>query len=227
MRQKRLISVSLAVAAFAFGAIATMASAADLDPETGGFPLTFSGVIGEPKFTSGLGTTTATAVDVHGEFETAIAGWIEFTFTNLTEFGGTCTSTVPVAPEGLVTTTKLPFRIVMIDSTSQLSGGKPGMLITGNSEHMTTFKCPMGTIEWKGNGVIGEIRSPSCASGTFTKTATIEFASAGTGNQQYKQVETTGTTYDLIAKSLLGTLTTSWDFGGAVEFVRKVKLTCP
>jgi hypothetical protein len=229
MKQKLMLLVAGALTALAFAAVPAVATAGEwtIDPETGGFPLTFSGTTGEAKLTSSLGTVTAKSVDVHGEYENGTTGHVEFTFTEVSGLGGTCTSTVPAAPSGTVTTTSLTFHNIMIDSTTQKAGGTPGILITPNSEHFTTFKCPLATVEVRGNGIIGDITDPTCSSNVFQSTAKIDFESLSTGVQKYQQVTTEGTKFDLTAKSALGTVTASEDAEGTITFARKAKMTCP
>lgn len=225
-----LFAGALAVLALAAVPSVAMAGEWTIDPETGvASELTFSGETGEAKLTSSLGTVTAKKVDVKGTYENGTTGHVEFTFTEVSGLGGTCTGTVPVAPTGTITSTELAFHNIMIEKTGAegFPNGKAGILITSNLEHFATFKCPLATVEVKGNGIIGEVLNPLCTNTGFQSTATLEFASTSTGVQKYMQVTTEGTKYDLTAKSSLGTVTASEDAEGTITFNRKVKMTCP
>jgi hypothetical protein len=106
---------------------------------------------------------------------------------------------------------------------------KPGVLATppasGVFAKLTCFG-GLVTIEVKGNGVLGEITSPKC--GGTSKTGTVVTEATSHGTQKYRQVEGTGTFYDM-SVSLNGgsfeTAATTWLVNGTS--IESSTLTCP
>jgi hypothetical protein len=126
---------------------------------------------------------------------------LEFHECTTTVFGSVVTCTTDVAEggtgiSGTVSTTHLPFHLIMPEPKGQHAG----MLITptaGTNNHFATFTCGGGLVTKKvtGNGIIGMIASPTC--GTASTTATLKFEQgATTGVQKYSTY--TGATYGLL-----------------------------
>jgi hypothetical protein len=228
----KMILLALGALCAAMLALPAMASAAgwDIDPESGKLPLKFTSAGGEAKLTRLNGQkVTCTANSGTGQYETATTGKIELTFTGCKDnLGFTCTTAGQAA--GTITTTELEFHNIMIDSTAQVVGGKPGVLITPNAGHFATFACTLGigTVVVSGNGIVGEVSNPTCTNNPFQKTATLNFESSATGTQKYMQEETAGTKFDLLS-STNGALaeTSSEDAEGTVTFAENAKMTCP
>lgn len=120
----------------------------------------------------------------------SVAGSGAFTSTtggNITlTFGGTCGTTVfgfPVhcnsagSSGGHIITTTLPFDLVM------LAPGKPGILVTGNNNHVASYTCAGINQNLGGNGILATITSPGC--GVASTTATAVFKSKGHGVQEH------------------------------------------
>jgi len=122
--------------------------------------------------------------------------------------------------EGKIETNTMATENVYIEPNHET----PGILVTGA---FVTFNCiGFGKKTVTGN-IIAHISAPNC--GSFQSTHTVTFPTIGAGQQQYRQVTTSGTQYDLISNpddgstylttAYLGTLTTSYSGN-------KVKLTC-
>lgn len=162
---RSFVAVLVAVSAMLALPAYSSASPAHLDstPE-GGFTLhgglsQLSRVGGGSMFST---TTTGT-----GFFENTTSGKVTLTFHHLTNsLGTTCTSAGK--PAGTVTTTELPFHLIMLEST-------PGILITSEEGHFATFACGVfiPTVHVRGNGVLGTFTSPEC--GKQAATATLSF----------------------------------------------------
>jgi hypothetical protein len=230
MRRMRTLFLTQAVVVFVTAAIPSMASAAgwDFDVQTGTLPLKFTIMGGEAKFTqaSGGGTIACQKIDGSGEYTTPTEGTLDFTFTGCKRDGfEECHSKGANAEE--VTTTTLVFHNIMIDSTVQVTNGKPGILITGNNNHFATLICKAGNVELIGNGVIGENVNLLCSNAEWKKTATIDFSSTSVGQQTYKQIETTGTVFDLTYRTGASSATASIDAKPVFEYDREIKTTCP
>ena len=137
----------------------------------------------------GGGGTTGTTTTGKGSFENTTTGTVKLTFHHVTA-ANTFNCTTSGQATGTVTTTELPFHLVM------LATNKPGILITpGANNHFATYNCGIfvGTIEVKGgNGILGTVKSPEC--GVSSTTATLDFNATG-GVQEH--LNYTGTEYTL------------------------------
>lgn len=230
MKPKLAIATVAVMALLAVVAAPSSASAAgwDLDVEAGILPVKIVNITGgEVKFTQLglLSAVTCQKVEGSGVYNTATEGTLELTFTTCTRGTEVC-QTEPALKEAIKTTT-LTFHNIMIDSTTQVSGGRPGILITGNNNHFATFACAGVTTEVIGNGIIGELENPTCGTAGFQKTESLSFTSEAAGKQTYKQVETAGTTFDLSARTGATTLTASVNMTPVLELERAMKTTCP
>jgi hypothetical protein len=229
MKHTRTLLLTAILTAMAITAIPATASAAgwDIDVEGGTVPLKFTVASNEVKFTMALGTTlSCTKVAGSGQYLTTTEGSLEFTFNGCQRGGGEeCHS--KGALFGEVTSTSLAFHNIMAESTVQVFNGIPGILITGNNNHFATLECALTTAEVIGNGVIGIMTAPVCATAAWSPTATVNFASTKPGQQEYKQVETTGTVYDFTVRRPLVTETASVDLSLVVTYEKNMKTTCP
>jgi hypothetical protein len=223
------ISMVLMAAALAIAALPSAASATgwDLDVQTGTLPLKFtiSGGATSFKIISGGGTVACSATAGEGEYKTPTEGTVDFTYTGCKRGSEECHSKGAKKEE--VTTTTLVFHNIMIDSTVQVTNGKPGILFTGNNNHFATAECTFGNVEYIGNGVIGELFSPICQLSEWRTMATVVFAASSNGQQTYKQAETTGTVFDLTARTFANTETSSIEGKPVLTFERAMKTTCP
>jgi hypothetical protein len=90
----------------------------------------------------------------------------------------------------------------------------------------TKFVCGgITTIEVKGNGVLGEVTSPKC--GQTSKSATVVARATGS-TQEYRQIEETGTFYELKAATSgkeFQSVGTNWTVTG--QSATAGTLTCP
>jgi hypothetical protein len=225
----KLMILALAVIGAALFALPAAASAAewDIDSETGALP-TFTTAGGVAKLTtSGFGAfmpIECTKSTGTGKYTTQTTASLNLTFTGCTQSGNACTTAGQTA--GTIKTTELVAHNVMIESTAQVAGGTPGLLITPTNGHFGTFACGSSTIVLGGNGIISDISSLKCG-GVFQKTATSGFATSSSGNQLYKQVETAGTSFDMSATTSLGTFTYGEDRVETFTFNQGIKMTCP
>jgi hypothetical protein len=226
----KLMMLALAAVSAVFFALPAAASAApewDIDSETGALP-TFTSAGGTAKLTSsGFGAflpVECTKNTGTGKYTTQTTSSVTLTFTGCTQAGNTCTTSGQAA--GTIKTTELVSHNIMVESTEQVAGGTPGLLITPNNGHFATFVCGSSTFTVGGNGIIGDISSPKCG-GAFSKTATVVFETSSSGIQRYMQYETNGSTYDLSTTTSLGTFTSGEDATGTVTFNQGTKMTCP
>jgi hypothetical protein len=115
-------------------------------------------------------------------------------------FGGTCQTAGPFGPvhctsagqaAGTIRTEVLPIHNVMLHSNVA------GFLIRpAASGRLAHFVCGgIVTVEVKGNGILGKITKPACD--TPSNTETVDFNATGHGKQEFTQVTTTGTVYNL------------------------------
>jgi hypothetical protein len=224
----KLMMLALAAVSAVFFALPAAASAAEwsIDSETGALP-TFTTSGGAAKLSStGFGSflpVECTGNSGSGKYTSATTSVVSLKFTGCTQGSAKCTNTAE--EETIETTKELVSHNIMIENTAT-AGGTPGLLITPTSGHFATFKCGSSTLEVKGNGIIGDISSPKCGA-AFNKTATVDFKTSSSGNQLYKQVETTGTSYDLSTTTAFGTFTSGEDATGTVTFNQGTKMTCP
>jgi len=229
MKQKLPPLLAGMLAVFALGALPSLAAAAEwsVDLEAGTFPTPIASNGGAISLTSNLGTMSCTSVTGTGQYTSATTGTIQLLFHGCTKGSENCTTVGQSA--GTTTTTVLVFHNEMIDSTSQTTGGKPGILITPNEGHIATFVCGgIFTVKVKGNGIISEVTNPTCSTGTFQKTMLSKLASISAGSQRYKQIETAGASFDLTVEGFGLTSTTSEDAELTTEFTStKAKMTCP
>ena len=162
-----------------------------------------------------------------GKYTSSTTGNIELTFTGCgtpSSASNNCTNT---ATAGKITTTEFVFHNVVLEPTPS---PVLGTLITSNAGHFATFTCTIFGIPNKvvvsGNGIIGQVTSPACGTTEVTESK-LAFEQTG-GSQKWKQVTTTGTSYDLTSSTNGGAAVTAGQEGkGKVTYNQKVKITCP
>jgi len=234
MKQKLMLLLAGALAVFSFGAFTSVASAAEWSLDLNGtntFPQPITSQTTDPLLTSNIGAITCATGTGTGQYTAATTGDNQYLFhgCKVVSTGEVCTTAGQ--PAGTITTTNLLFHNIMIDSTTQVAGGKPGILLTSNAGHFATFVCGgIFTVKVTGNGIIGEVTSPACSTGTFRRSSTLRFESIATGNQKYKQQETAGLTWDMTVEGFGITATASEDAEGPFEFTNagvEGKMTCP
>jgi hypothetical protein len=195
---KKMMLLALAAVSAAMFALPAVASA--------GSPIVECGTSACGKFTSHGGssvlsttggvTVTCSTNTGSGNLTTTTTGDIKFTFHGCTEsvFGSECHSTGQ--PEGTIVTTEFLFHTTYLTDDKKT----PGVLVTpAANEHFASFTCFGGfsNHEVKGNGVMGRLTAPGCGGTSATKSLTLSFEATSHGQQKYKQVTATGTSYDL------------------------------
>jgi hypothetical protein len=225
----KFMMLALAAVSAVFFALPAVASAGEwtIDSETGALP-TFTTSGKTAKLTSsGFGAflpVECTANTGTGKYTSTTTSAVTLTFTGCTQAGNTCTTAGSAS--GTIKTTELVGHNIMIESTAAVAGGTAGLLLTPNAGHFATFECGSSKFVVGGNGIIGDISAPKCGE-AFNKNATLVFETTSSGNQRYKQITTTGTTYDLSTTTSLGTFTSGEDATGTVTFNQGTKMTCP
>lgn len=224
---KKLMPLAAGVlAAVVLAAFPVIASAGEFtaDCETGatcqgtiaGGAAAFSNTAGETiSCTSVTGTASLTSGTSTGTVSLSAQGCKE----TVTIFQFSCNSAGQAA--GVITTGTLVGHGVYIDPEKEL----PGILITNVN---ITFECAGFAKKTVTGNLLGADPTPEC--GVFKSTETESLGSTAHGQQQYKQVTTTGTVFDLISSNhsggayltsaLTGTATITASAGN------KVKATC-
>lgn len=176
-----MVSTALVLPAFASALPAHLNSTSEFALHGGSSVLTRASS-GAPALATG---TTITGT---GEFDTTTTGTLRLTFHHVTGALPTACTTSG-QPTGTVTTTELPFHLVMLETEA------PGMLITPGVEgHFVDYSCGIfnPTVEWRGNGILGTLTDPEC--GHLSNTASINFKGSE-GTQEHQNY--TETTYTL------------------------------
>lgn len=200
-RGLRLVTLLVVAGAAALPATAA-ASGWDIDPEGGKFPLQFTVAGGVTRWTTASTIFECTSVTGTGRYETATTGNLELTLHGCAApFSFYCTSLGQ--PKGTITTSEVEFHNVFLEPEK----GKPGFLITAKEGRLASFSCNGWSMEFSGNGLIAEMTGPKCGEASKTLTQRYQGSAPGTGIQQWRQVETAGTEYDL-----------SWTLGGTMAF---------
>jgi hypothetical protein len=167
--------------------------------------------------TSGTGSGVSTSKTT-GEGSYTLHGCRE----QVSAFQFFCTS--EGQPSGTIKLASTVGHLVYLDENHT----KPGVLATPPANGVfAKFACGgLFTVEVKGNGVLGQITSPKC--GETSSKGTVVTESTSHGVQKVRQVEETGTFYNLTA-SLNGgafqSVATTWLVTGTSE--KPVTLTCP
>jgi hypothetical protein len=230
MKHKTML-LALGALCAAMLTVPSMASAAgEWNLSGAGFPLTFTvasetttKLVPESGFTVECSGSTGS-----GQYNNETTGEIELTFTGChTPFAtNNCTTTGKKAGE-ITTTPNLVFHNVVLEPTPS---PVLGTLITPNAGHFATFTCVIlgvnNTVVVGGNGIIGQITSPACGTAKV-KEGTIVYEQTG-GSQKWKQITTTGTSYDLTSSVNGGTPVTAGQEGkGIITLAEAAQFTCP
>ncbi len=151
------MSALLALPAFASATPAHLDQVAEFEAHGGASTLSRT----DGNFTTGTTTTG------YGEFENTTTGWVELTFHGVRAAGiFSCNSAGQ--PAGTVTTTELPFHLVMLGTD------EPGILVTSGENakgepHIASYSCPFAGVNIVVRGsALGEITSPACEGSSVT-----------------------------------------------------------
>lgn len=224
----RYYLLAIAVGVLALGAMASQALAVtpEGDPAGGKFPVAGTGTSGKSVLSTASGMTVeCTAGSGSGQATSKTTGEGSYTLTGCTTviLGLKLSCTSAGQASGTIVTGVSVTHLVYLDENHT----KPGVLATPPANGVfAKFVCAMVTVEVKGNGVLGEITAPLC--GQKSKTGTVVTQTSAHGTQKYRQVEETGTQYDMTASINGGafeTVGTDWTVtGNAAE---EGTLTCP
>jgi hypothetical protein len=217
---KKIMLLALAAVSAALFAMPAVASAGtwDISPTNATFSIDGT----TAQLTTANRTVHCTSSTGNGSYTSATTGNIELTFSGCTSLGTKCWTNPPFKEsEQKITTTEMVFHNV------ELENNVPGIQITGNgaAQHMASFKCGFGlvTVVVSGN-VLGEVTKPLCGAAA-TSVGEVVFATNETG-QRWKQITTTGTSYDETA-TVNGTPETGAQVGsGTITFAQNVTSTC-
>ena len=227
MKSKKLMLLAAGALVIAvFGVLPSVASAGTYLSTCEGFAKcegTIAGVgnaeLEESSGTKFICTTTGGTNSFASGTSTGLA---QFKFTGCTEtaLGTKCNSTGAAAGE--IATPVLTTDNVYLEPEKKV----PGILITNN---IVTISCAGGLVRKTVTGsLLGEIESPECG---FQKTkSTIKFETgAATGSQQWTEITTAGTVFDMTSNndsSGGGYLTTSQKGTSSTAWNHNVTLDC-
>jgi hypothetical protein len=220
---------ALAITALSVAAAASQAIAAtpEVDPAGGKFPISATASSGASSFSvegSSL-KVSCTAGTGSGQITSKTTGEGSYLLSGCGEnlFGSKCTSAGQAS--GSIKLETSVSHLVYLDENHT----KPGVLATPPASGVfAKFTCGGGlvSIEVKGNGVLGAITSPAC--GSTSKSSTVVAETVSTGVQKYRQIEETGTFYDMTVSQNGGafqTAGTTWTVTGTAA--ENMTLTCP
>jgi hypothetical protein len=233
MSKKLMLLVAGVLAALAFTALPSVASAGEwtCETETGAVCGTFSGTnetITTLTQHEGGSTVTCDSNSVHGSYTSSTTGTLSITFKHCTSSGAQCQSAGHT--DGTITTFPLTFHNILIDK----AGTTPGVLITPNASNgeFATFTCGgIITAHVKGNGVIGDVTRECGETVDASEDITLDFESNPNteGVQKYMQVTEAGTKFDLLTSTTFfgtTTRTSSQDGEGNIGFNEDTEITC-
>jgi hypothetical protein len=227
--KNRVTLLALGLLALAFSAMPAGASAGapeiDSAALNGGKTLSFTSAGGASELRAqNEPTINCTSNKGTGKYTNHTTGEIELTFSGCSgELGllhPECHSTGQAS--GVITTGTSVFHNVYLTDAKTT----PGILVTPPvSEVFTTIICAgFSNIEVKGNGIIGDLESPTC--GGSNTTATLTFTASGS-SQIYKRNTATGTVYNLFNTTEGGTTTEAAEVAkGTVTFAESISVTC-
>jgi polyisoprenoid-binding protein YceI len=192
---KKMMVLAISVVSAAAMALPAVASAGTwhLEPAQNG---TVEG--GNTELKSSGVTITCTSVSGTSAFDSGstTTGILNLTFHGCKNKAGLHCQTKGDAT-GTITAPNLPFHLVILHT------GPPkivGILITPTAAGpFASFECAGIPVVVAGNGVLGELSSPSCGANTNAVTFTFGLNAGGTA-QAYTQVTTSGTVYGLTSK---------------------------
>lgn len=217
--------LAITFGAFIVGTAApkAMAVTPEADPASGKFPVAATATSGPSRLSGSFGTVECTSGSGTGQATSSTTGEGSYTLHGCTSpLGTSCTSAGQ--PSGSIKLETVILHLVYLDENHT----KPGILATPPASGVfATFACAfLGTMEVKGNGVLSEITAPQCGQTSTTATSVAE--GSQTGVQKYRQVEETGTQYDMTASISGGTpstVATTWTVTATSS--EQVTLTCP
>jgi len=227
MSKKLMLLAAGVLAALALSALPSVAAAGEFTADCGS-GATCSGTVESTGITT-LGTggglvavrcsaTAGTTTQTSG----SSTGAVRLLFTGC-EDEATETSCKNTTTAGAITTNSMVSHNIIISATPTKI---VGVLLTGAN---VTFECLGGFLKQTVTGnIIGQVEDPEC--GIARTHHTITFEQTSVGQQKYKQITTTGTSFDLTANNHAGsTYETASQVGTAhVNYAggNTVKLTC-
>ena len=202
MSKKLMLLAAGALSVLAFTALPSGAVAGEPHIKCEAFPCTYTVEGGETRFSElaggtvwctkveGSGAITQSATEPTKAAKESTTGTVELTFSGCAEqatiFHFACTG--PGQASGVVKTGSLVTHNIYVNDAK-----KQGVLLTNIS---TTFTCAGGFARSTVTGnVIGELHETEC--GKATKTIKQNFTATKHGDQTWKQITGTGTTFDL------------------------------
>ncbi len=205
MSKKLMLLAAGALAALAFTALPSAASAGEWEhhcTSTGGVAeectgMTIAGGAAElsndnhepVSCTAVSGTASAEKTGKTGKVELSFTGCKE----TVTFFQFSCSNT---ATSGKITTNEMTSHNVYLEPNTAAQT-KPGLLLTGAN---VTFECAGFAKKTVTGNIIGIITNPNCTSAITSETIKFEKLGAATGTtQEWEQVTTSGTFFDLIS----------------------------
>jgi hypothetical protein len=226
--KNRMMLLAAVVTCATMWAIPAVSKAGEpqVDYSNGKSPLTFVVTGGYTEFrVAGEPTFACTSTSGIGKFSTASTGELGLTFSGCTTsffgFPAACASTGQ--PTGTIKYGTSIFHYVYLTDAKTT----PGILITAPTGGLfTTLSCGViGTLEIKGNGIMGHLVAPKC--GETSGTETFNFSAIG-ASQVNKQITGTGTAFDLTGTTVgSGTSATAADVTELrVAFSESTTLTC-
>jgi hypothetical protein len=224
--RKYLLGSALGVLALGAVASQAVASTPEVDPLSGKFPVAGTATSGTSVMSTASGMRVeCTAGKGSGQATSKTTGEGSYSLSGCTSviLGIPVSCTSAGQPSGTIVTGLSVTHLVYLDEAHK----KPGVLATPPTGGVfAKFTCAMVTVEVKGNGVLGEITAPLC--GQTSKTGTLVARTSAPGTQQYRQVEETGTQYDMTVSFNGGafeTAGTDWTVNGTAA--EEGTLTCP
>jgi hypothetical protein len=219
---KHVAALSLALLAFAVPVTSATAATPEVDGVEGAAvassPASSMTMPGEPVITCEGGDGEGKRIS-----STTSEGTLLMTGCHTTVFGLTVNCTSEGKFKGQIFIQISVQHLVYLDE----SHTKIGALATPPASGVfTKFTCgSINTIEVKGNGVLGEVTAPKC--GQSSREGTVVARATGS-TQEYRQIEETGTFYELKAATSgkeFQSVGTNWTILGKTETLGT--LTCP
>ncbi|HVD39626.1 MAG TPA: hypothetical protein VNC16_01295 [Solirubrobacterales bacterium] len=230
MNKKLMLLAAAALSALAFAAVPTVASAGEYEAhcEKAGVVqatcnATISGGIAELSDTNGLRIHCKTVGGTASFTTTTSTGTASLQFKECTDavFGLECNNQGTGTKQ--INTNAMVSHLVNIEPSP---GTTPGVLMTGVN---VTFTCAFGIRKTVTGNVIGHLEEPATVCNKAVTSLKLNFEKIANGQQQFKQVTTTGTIFDLISSADPGEYLTSAQTGtGTVSITegKTVKITC-
>ena len=215
MKWKSIVQLGIVAIVAVAAALPATASAGEpqIDPATGGFPLSFAATGGAQDLRLGGSKIGCASYKASGKFTSATTGNIETSFEKCFFSGTEVACTTPGQSSGTITFSESVFHLVYLTDAKTV----PGVLITPPAGGV--FSNTVCTGELKGAGYMGRLESPTCGGKSATFSVIYE---ASESTQRYRRITETGAFYNLTytfgEAALLGT--NSW------TLERQATLTC-